>query len=128
MDNWKTVVQVPVEELDFPLLLSVQTSFGAHPASNSVGRGGSFPTVTADRTEADHPPAPSTFVHGTHRDNFNFSNSQHTKWNIWNNVGFVNLSRKFLPSALKSYLDQSAVTYGAHNWHSQTFKKCLQPR
>jgi hypothetical protein len=41
--GWTPGVRFPARQRDFSLLFSVQTGSGAHPASYSMGTGGSFP-------------------------------------------------------------------------------------
>jgi hypothetical protein len=39
----KTEIRFPAGARDFSLFHSIQTGFGAHPASYPIGTGGSFP-------------------------------------------------------------------------------------
>jgi hypothetical protein len=50
------------QKQDFSLPHSVQTGSGAHPASYSIGTGGSFPGRKRQGREADHPPPSSAEV------------------------------------------------------------------
>jgi hypothetical protein len=57
------VVRSPTEAEDFPSDLCVQTGCGAHPASYTMGTGGSFPGGKArPRRDADHSPPSSVEV------------------------------------------------------------------
>jgi hypothetical protein len=54
---------IPTEAEDFSSTLCVQTGSGAHPASYTLGTGGSFPGGKArPRRDADHSPPPSAEV------------------------------------------------------------------
>jgi hypothetical protein len=57
LDDRAVQVRSPAEAKDFPSSLCVQTSSGAHPASCTMGTGGSFPGVKGDRsvTLTTHP-------------------------------------------------------------------------
>jgi hypothetical protein len=56
-------VRSPTEAEDFPSILCVQTGSGAHPASYTVGTGGSFPGGKArPGRDADHSPPSSAEV------------------------------------------------------------------
>jgi hypothetical protein len=59
--GWMAGVQFLVMQ-DFSLLHSVQTDYGAHPASYPIGPGGSFPRSNVARARADHPPPSSAKV------------------------------------------------------------------
>jgi hypothetical protein len=43
LDDWGSRVRFPAEAGNFSLYHRVQNGFGTHPASYSVGTGGSFP-------------------------------------------------------------------------------------
>jgi hypothetical protein len=55
-------VRSPPEANIFSLFYSVQTSSGAHPASNPIDSGGSFPGIKRPGREADHSPSSSAEV------------------------------------------------------------------
>jgi hypothetical protein len=61
--DWTAGVRSPTEAEDFFSNLCVQTGSGAHPASYTVGTGGSFPggKVRPER-DADHSPPSSAEV------------------------------------------------------------------
>jgi hypothetical protein len=53
--DWTTGVRSPTEAEDFSSSLYIQTGFGAHPASCTMGTGGSFPRGKArPGRDADH--------------------------------------------------------------------------
>jgi hypothetical protein len=55
--NWTTGIRSPTEAEDFSSSLCIQTGSGAHPASCSMGTGGSFPQGKAWLgRDADHSP------------------------------------------------------------------------
>jgi hypothetical protein len=61
--DWTVGVLSPTESEYFSSKLSVQTGFGAHPASCTVGTGGSFPGGKArPGSDADHSPPSSAEV------------------------------------------------------------------
>jgi hypothetical protein len=58
--DWTAGVRSPTEAEDFPSNLCVQTGSGAHPASYTMGTGGSFPWGKArPGRDADHSPPSS---------------------------------------------------------------------
>jgi hypothetical protein len=61
--DWTAGVRSPIEAEDFSSNLCIQTGSGAHPASYTVGTGGSFPggKVQPGR-DADHSPPSSAKV------------------------------------------------------------------
>jgi hypothetical protein len=63
------------EAEDFSSNPCVQTGSGAHPASYTVGTGGSFPGGKArPGRDADHsPPLLPNVIRGVHRDHFTFT-------------------------------------------------------
>jgi hypothetical protein len=61
--DWTAGVRSPTEAEDFSSNLCVQTGPGAHPASCTVGTGGSFPGGKArPGRDADHSPLSSAEV------------------------------------------------------------------
>jgi hypothetical protein len=61
--DWSARVQYITEAEDFSSNLCVQTSSGAHPASYTIGTGGSFPRGKAWLgRDADHSPPSSAKV------------------------------------------------------------------
>jgi hypothetical protein len=61
--NWTAGVRSPTEAEDFSSNLCVQTGSGAHPASCTMGTGGSFPGDKArPGRDADHSPRSSAEV------------------------------------------------------------------
>jgi hypothetical protein len=63
LDDRAIAVRSPAEEKDFSSRLSVQTGFGAHPASYTMGTGGPFPGVNArSERDVDHTPPSSADV------------------------------------------------------------------
>jgi hypothetical protein len=61
--DWTAGVRSPTEAEDFSSNLCVQTGSGAHPASCTVGTGGSFPEGKArPGRDADHSPPSSAEV------------------------------------------------------------------
>jgi single-stranded DNA-binding protein len=61
--DWTTGVRSPTEAEDFSSKLGVHTSSGAHPASYTMGTGGSFPGGEArPGRDADHSPPSSAEV------------------------------------------------------------------
>jgi hypothetical protein len=61
--DWTAGVRSPTEAEDFSSNLCVQTGSGAHPASCTVGTGGSFPGGKArPGRDADHSPPSSAEV------------------------------------------------------------------
>jgi hypothetical protein len=61
--DWTAGVRSPTEAEDFSSNLCVQTGSGAHPASWTVGTGGSFPGGKArPGRDADHSPPSSAEV------------------------------------------------------------------
>jgi hypothetical protein len=61
--NWTTGVRSPTEAEDVSSSLCIHTGSGAHPASCTVGTGGSFPGGKGrPGREADHSPASSAGV------------------------------------------------------------------
>jgi hypothetical protein len=62
-DYWTAGVRSPTEAEDFSSNLCVQTGSGAHPASCTMGTGGSFPGGKArPGRDADHSPPSSAEV------------------------------------------------------------------
>jgi hypothetical protein len=63
LDDWAVQVRSPAETTDFSSILCVQTGSGAHPASCTMGTGGTF-SGGKERPgrDADHSPQPSTVV------------------------------------------------------------------
>jgi hypothetical protein len=63
LDNRATGVRFPAGAKDFSSTLCVQTGSGAHPASCTMGTGGSFPGGKARlERDADHSPPSSAEV------------------------------------------------------------------
>jgi hypothetical protein len=63
LDDRAIGVWSPAEAKDFSSMLCVQTGSGAHPASCTMGTGGSFPGAKArPRRDADHSPQSSAEV------------------------------------------------------------------
>jgi hypothetical protein len=61
--DWTAGVRSPTEAEDFSSNLCIQTGSGAHPASYTVGTGGSFPGGKArPGRDADHSPPSSVVV------------------------------------------------------------------
>jgi hypothetical protein len=61
--DWTAGIQSPTEAEDFSSNLCVQTGSGVHPASRTVGTGGSFPGGKArPGRDADHSPRSSAEV------------------------------------------------------------------
>jgi hypothetical protein len=57
LDNWAIEVRFPADAKEFFCSLCVQTSFGAHPASCTMGTGGPCPRLMSSKgvTLATHP-------------------------------------------------------------------------
>jgi hypothetical protein len=62
LDDRSSRVRFPAGAGDFSLHYRVQNGSGAHPASYSMGTGGSFPGSKAAGCEADHSPQSSAEV------------------------------------------------------------------
>jgi hypothetical protein len=63
LDDWAIEVQSLAEAKDFSSSLCVQTGSGVHPASCTMGTGGSFPRAKAlPERDADHSPPSSAEV------------------------------------------------------------------
>jgi hypothetical protein len=63
LDDWAIEVRSPAGAKDFSSSLCVQTGFGAHPASCTMGTGGPFPGGKARQgCDADHSPPSSAEV------------------------------------------------------------------
>jgi hypothetical protein len=61
--DWAAGVRSPTQAEDFPSNLCVQTGSGPHPASYTMGTGGSFPGGKArPGRDADHSPSSSAEV------------------------------------------------------------------
>jgi hypothetical protein len=61
--DWTAGVRSPTEAEDFSSTLCVQTGSGAHPASYTMGTGGSFPGGKGQPgRDADHSPPSSAEV------------------------------------------------------------------
>jgi hypothetical protein len=56
------VGSIPGRARDFSLLHNIQTGSGAHPASYTIGTGGSFPGGMRPGRETDHSPSSSAEV------------------------------------------------------------------
>jgi hypothetical protein len=62
----ESVFDSRLRQRDFSVFLSVHTDSGAHPASHTMGSGGSFPGINRQGFEAGHTPPYSVEVKNCH--------------------------------------------------------------